>query len=152
MGNGSQLGSILRDPKQAADFTAFERGALRQKHSALISQLEERGDALMPPGSMGIRHPVTGVFTTSPSQMMAELTVATQREVALVRVGDQRLLRLGFVDEIGPGVRLRDAKRVVAHTHPSGELRFSPEDIAVFLEQTKQKRFLFSVPSADRRS
>lgn len=89
----------------------------------------------MPPGAMATRHPVTGVVTTSPTQLMGELTVATGREVAIIRIGNQRWLRLGDVDEYGPRVVLFDADRVIAHTHPSGELRFSigpDSDMAVF--------------------
>jgi hypothetical protein len=66
---------------------------------------------------------------------MGELTVATGREVALIRRGNQRLLPLDFVDEVGQGVRLADADRVIAHTHPSRDFRFSvgpDSDRAVF--------------------
>jgi hypothetical protein len=83
------------------------------------------------------------------TELMGELTVATGREVALIRIGDQRLLRLGSSD----GVRVIDADRVIAHTHPSGELRFSigpDSDMAVFtnpsLNLTKQKSSVLVAP------
>jgi hypothetical protein len=87
------------------------------------------------------------------AQLMGELTVATGREVALIRIGDQRLLRLGFVDDVGHGVRMWDADRVIAHTHLSGELRFSvgpDSDIAVFTDPrfnlTRQKSSVLVAP------
>jgi hypothetical protein len=87
------------------------------------------------------------------AQLMGELTVATGREVALIRIGNRRLLRLGIVDEYGHGVRLADAERVIAHTHPSGELRFSvgpDSDMAVFtdplLNLTRQRSSVLIAP------
>jgi hypothetical protein len=84
---------------------------------------------------------------------MGELTVATDREVAVIRIGDRRLLRLGIVDEYGHGVRLADADRVIAHTHMSGVLRFSvgPEsDMGVFtnplLNLTRQRSSVLVAP------
>lgn len=90
----------------------------------------------MPPGSVSAR-------------LMGELTVATGREVALIRIGNQRWLRLGKSD----GVVVFDADRVIAHTHPSGELRFSvgpDSDMAVFTDPrwnlTKQKSSVLIAP------
>ncbi len=147
-GNGSRVGTSLRDPKSVADFTRAEQLDLQLKHRALISRLEQ-GDVPMPPGAMAIRHPVTGLVTTSPTQLMGELTVATGREVALVRIGNQRWLRLGKSD----GVVVIDADRVIAHTHPSGELRFSvgpDSDMTVFtnplLNLAKQKSSVLVAP------
>jgi hypothetical protein len=84
---------------------------------------------------------------------MGELTVATGREVALIRKGNQRYLRLGIVDEGGHGVRMTDADRVIAHTHVSGELGFSvgpDSDMGVFtnpsLNLTKQKSSVLIAP------
>jgi len=100
-------------------------------------------------GAMAIRHPVTGVIMTSPTQLMGELTVATGREVALIRIGNQRFLRLGNSD----GVAVIDADRVIAHTHPSGVLKFSvgrDRDVAVFnnpsLKLSKQKSSVLIAP------
>lgn len=62
---------------------------------------------------------------------MGDLTAATGREVALIRIGDKRLLRLGKAD----GIEVWNADRVIAHTQPSGELRWSvgpDSDMAVF--------------------
>ena len=83
------------------------------------------------------------------AQLMSELTVATGKEVALIRIGNQRFLRLGTSD----GVPVGDAERLIAHTHPSGELRFSvgpDSDMAVFtdplLNLTKQKSSVLIAP------
>ncbi len=77
---------------------------------------------------------------------MGELTVATGREVGLLRKGNQRWLRLGAVDDVGPYIDMADADRVIAHTHPSGDLRFSVgpgSDVDLFTDPrynlTKQK-------------
>ncbi|WP_238389255.1 hypothetical protein [Urbifossiella limnaea] len=133
-GNGSRLGT-LRDPKSIADYTYAERFQLDITHRELITALQ-KGDVLMPPGSAS-------------AQLMGELTVATGREVALIRIGNQRWLRLGGRD----GVVVVDADRVIAHTHPSGELRFSvgpDSDMAVFtnpdLKLTKQKSSVLIAP------
>jgi RHS repeat-associated protein len=146
--NSSRLSSILRDPKSVADFTLAEQLELQLKHRSLISRLEQ-GDVPMPLGAMAIRHPVTGVIMTSPTQLMGELTVATGREVALIRIGNQRFLRLGNSD----GVAVIDADRVIAHTHPSGVLKFSigrDSDVAVFnnpsLKLSKQKSSVLVAP------
>lgn len=83
------------------------------------------------------------------SQLMGELTVASGREVGLIRIGNQRVLRLGWAD----GIDLSDAKRVIAHTHPSGDLRFSGQlggldgDIPMFrLNQPRQRSSVLIAP------
>lgn len=83
----------------------------------MISRLQ-RGDVELRSGEL-------------PFQLMGDLTAATGREVALIRIGNQRWLRLGD----RTGVPIYDADRVIAHTHPSGELRWSvgpDSDMAVF--------------------
>jgi hypothetical protein len=137
--NGSRLGGNLRDPKSIADFTYAERFRLDITHRELITKLQA-GDVPMPVGSVS-------------AELMGELTVATGRELALIRKGNQRWLRLGFVDDVGHGVGMGDADRVIAHTHLSGELRFSigpDSDIAVFtnpaLKLTRQKSSVLIAP------
>jgi hypothetical protein len=122
----------LRDPKSLADFNLAEQLDMRIKHQSLISRLRY-SDVEMPPGSMS-------------AQLMGELTVATEQEVALIRIGNQRLLRLGGADSAFVG----DADRLIAHTHPSGVLRFStgPEsDMSVFTDiLTKQRSSVLVAP------
>jgi hypothetical protein len=119
--NSSQVGRSLRDPKSISDYTFAERFQLDIKHRELITKLL-KGDVPMPPGSVS-------------AELMGELAVATGREIGLLRKGNQRFLRLGFVDDVGHGVRMDDADRVIAHSHLSGELRFSvgpDSDMALF--------------------
>jgi hypothetical protein len=150
---GLQPRGVLRDPKSIETFSLGERLDLRSKHQVLISRLGQ-GDVLMRTGEMAIRDPVTGAVKTSPTQLMGELTVATGHEVALIRIGNKRYLRLGFADECGHGVRIADADRAIAHTHPSGDLRFSvgpDSDMAVFTNPlfnlTKQKSSVLVAPN-----
>ena len=131
---------MLRDPKSIADFTLGERIDLQIKHQALISRLRQGRDVEVPLGSMS-------------TKLMGELTVASEREVALLRIGGKRYLRLGIVDEFGHGVLIADADRVVAHSHVSGELRFSvgpDSDMAVITNPvynlTKQKSSVLVAP------
>ncbi|MCH7725027.1 MAG: hypothetical protein IH991_00900 [Planctomycetes bacterium] len=111
-----------------SDFTLAQRLDLQTKHQALINVLQ-RGDVAMPSGGASAR-------------LMGELTVATGREVGLIRVGGRRVLRLGDADSIF----MADANRVIAHTHPSGVLRFSGEvggelgDIPSFLRYQPRQR------------
>ncbi len=83
------------------------RAALAEKHAGLISKLE-KGDVLMPRGKAS-------------AKMMGELTTATGNEVALLRVGKKRVLRMGDPSS----VRTADAERIIAHTHPGGSLELS---------------------------
>ena len=120
-------GSFL-DPKSVSDFTLAQRLDLQTKHQALIKVLQQ-GDVAMPSGAASAR-------------LMGELTVATGREVGLIRVGGRRVLRLGDAD----GIFMADAQRVIAHTHPSGVLQFSGEvggelgDIPSFLRFQPRQR------------
>ena len=65
--------------------------------------------------------------TTGIRSTMSRLTTNTGNEVALLRMANgRRILRMGgqdYVDLYG-GV-----ERIIAHTHPSGRLAFSPADL-----------------------
>jgi hypothetical protein len=121
---------FLRDPRSLAEFTLAERLDMRMRHQALVLMLERGEDVAMRTGSMS-------------AQLMGDLTVATGREVALIRIGNQRFLRLGGADSAFVG----DATRLIAHTHPSGVLRFSTgaeSDITVFTEILRSSPFNMS--------
>jgi hypothetical protein len=105
--NGPSSGRYL-DPKSVSDFTLAERLDLQTKYQSLINVLQRGVDVPMPRGAVSWK-------------MMGEITVATGKEVGLIRVGKVRVLRMGTYD----GIDLSDATRVIAHTHPSGNLRFS---------------------------
>jgi len=96
------------DPKSVSDFSLSERLDLRARHQSLINFLERGQDVVMPSGSAS-------------SKLLGEITAATGREVGLIRVDGKRILRMGSVD----GIDMSDASRVISHTHPSGDLRFS---------------------------
>ena len=101
-------GATYSDPKSASQFSLAERLDLRIKNQSVIRLLERGQDVQMPSGAAS-------------SKLLGEITVATQREVGLIRVNGKRVLRIGDVD----GIDMSDASRVIAHTHPSGDLRFS---------------------------
>ncbi len=107
----------IGDPtKSIDDYLLAEKLDLKFKHQALIKALEI-GDVPMPSGSAS-------------AKLMGEITVATGKEVGIFRVGGQRILRLGSVDDVGHFILLDDVERVIAHTHPSGRLIFGADDIA----------------------
>lgn len=116
------------DPRGVSDFPLSQRIDLQLKHQTQI-RLLQRGDVAAPAGTVN-------------RQLLGELTIATGREVGLIRVGNQRVLRLGSTDNFN----LADAKRVIAHTHPSGDLRFSGRlggqtgDIPAFREFQPRQR------------
>jgi hypothetical protein len=77
---------------------------------------------------------------------MGELTVASGREVGLVKFGPgrQRYLALGGSDSIPA---LPGTQRFIAHTHPSGTLEFSgmktsgfPGDLELFWADFPRQR------------
>ena len=114
------------DPAQGRalqSFSAAEVTELRFKHQALLTQLEGGGMAQLPSTLIqnGDRISWTRAGWT---RTMGELTVATGREVGLVKLGPgrRRYLVLGASDSIvvPPGTQ-----RFIAHTHPSGTLEFS---------------------------
>jgi hypothetical protein len=122
-------GGRYLDPKSVSDFSLAERLDLRAKHQSLIKQLERGQDVHMPSGAAS-------------SKLLGEITAATGREVGLIRLEGKRWLRMGSADSID----MSDASRVIAHTHPSGDLRFSgllggsDGDISMFrLYQPRQR-------------
>ncbi len=116
------------ESRSAGNFPLSQRIDLQLKHQTQIRLLQQ-GDVAAPAGTVN-------------RQLLGELTVATGREVGLIRVENQRVLRLGGPDSIN----LADAKRVIAHTHPSGDLRFSGRlggqtgDIPAFREFQPRQR------------
>jgi len=129
------IGTKLAAEGAAGAFMDAGRGgfidlALAQKHSGLINLLRQ-GDVVMPSGSMT-------------ASLMGDLTSATGREVALLRVDGVRVLRLGGPQEF----RGFDASRVIAHTHPSGILELSGGDIQSFqMFQPAQRSTVLVGPS-----
>jgi len=77
---------------------------------------------------------------------MAEITRMTEREVALLRVpGGQRVLMIGGKNYVD----VTEATRVIAHTHPSGVLEFSEDDIRTLLKKSGQKSSVVISPSGE---
>ena len=102
---------VIRTPGMKS-FTAVERAALRSRNRAMIEALEAGEDVHIFNRTTGLR------------QLMADITAATGREVALLRVSRGelgRVLRLGTERSVG----FSGALRVIAHTHPSGQLTLS---------------------------
>jgi hypothetical protein len=82
------------------------------------------------------------------AQMMAAVSNATGRELALLRLTDGRLVwRLGTATSVPVGT---DVATVVAHVHPSGELSFSLADVAE-LQLRDQRSSVLVAPSGDGR-
>src|SRR5262249_1948947 len=103
------------------DIPLEQRQAAREKYHDAITELESGRDLPMPPGSASV-------------EMMSGITAATGKEVALLRSPDgQRYMKLGDEHSVDrpPGTK------IIAHTHPGGNLTFSNEDIAA-LRDTHQ--------------
>ncbi len=80
--------------------------------AALVNSLRAGADIPIPAGTQGIR------------TLMSDLTMNTGNEVALVRLSDgTRVLRMGGPGSVTVG---SDVETIIAHTHPSGRLSFSP--------------------------
>ncbi len=93
------------------------REAARAKYAAEISALEGDGQISMPRGKASV-------------EMMAGLTAATGKEVALLRLPNgERVLRLGNENSVA----LEPGTTVIAHSHPEGNLQFSSQDEAALL-------------------
>ena len=106
------------------------RDAARARHATLLDRLE-KGEA--------IALPAKDLGDAETYQLMSELTMATGHEVALLRTDDsngywkslgepdgQQFLVLGDTSSIN----LPKDVKVLAHTHPGGDLRLSEEDEA----------------------
>ena len=91
-----------------------QRDAARTKHAEVIGQLEAGENVVVPADAPYV-------------ETMSELTVATGREVALLRLEDGRqILTMGDKSS----VELPSDVKIIAHTHPGGRLWFSKEDEA----------------------
>jgi hypothetical protein len=130
---GAAEEAMFSDPAGIGNFSLSQKLDLQFKHQSLLTALGQ-GDVALQSGQGW-------------AQLMGELTVASSREIGFIRIGDQRLLRLGSSDSIFLG----DADRVIAHTHPSGVLRFSGEvggsegDIPSFNQYQPRQRSSFLV-------
>ena len=90
------------------------RQAAREKYSDQITALESDGQIAMPRGKASV-------------DMMASITAATGKEVALLRLPNgERVMRIGNESS----VELVPGTKIIAHTHPEGNLQFSSEDEA----------------------
>ena len=102
---------VIRTPG-VESFTKVEIAALRARNRAMIRALEAGEDVHIFNQTKGLR------------QLMADITAATGKEVALLRLSRGelgRVLRLGTERS----VNFSGAMRVIAHTHPSGNLALS---------------------------
>ena len=107
---------------------------LSEVDKELLGRLRQGIDVEVPPGTTGIR--------TS----MSDLTLVSNNEVALLRLtGGRRVLRMGGPTSVKLGP---EVQRVIAHTHPSGRLQFSKNDIAA-LRKLGQRSSVIIDPRAD---
>jgi RHS repeat-associated protein len=117
----SRLGGALRfgDSSRRAAQASARAGELAKKHAAVIQALE-RGPITLVKGSVR-----EGLLL-----QMAEITVATGREVGYFTRSGKRFLKLGppRVRGVTPSVSCPADATMIAHTHPSGILRFSRAD------------------------
>jgi serine phosphatase RsbU (regulator of sigma subunit) len=109
-----------------------KREAARVKYGDLIARLEAEGEIPMPTGQASV-------------DMMAGITLVTGKEVGLYRIeGGGRVLVFGDATNVG-GPKNQKVRRLIAHTHPSGELIFSPGDV-YNLQEHKQKSSVLISP------
>jgi hypothetical protein len=109
-------------------------GEIKMVGGQPIRVLETGGDVQITAGTQGIRN------------MMSQVSAGTGREVALLRMKDgTRILRMGEAGFVPVG---DNAKRVIAHTHPSGRLAFSDFDYRV-LQRLGQHSSVVIDPIAD---
>src|SRR4029077_10075146 len=115
--------------------TPAQRDAARAKYPDLIARLEAGEHVALPPGKAS-------------KDMLASITAATGNEVALVRIkGQGRFLVLGK----GGEVDIPANAKVIAHTHPHGELRFSDEDVEALHERHQTSSVLIAPDGAAER-
>ena len=109
--SAGHLPTLLSESGMASGYlSSSQRLALLSKYGQTSRQLLLHGQVLAPRGTMS-------------AQLLGDITRATGREVALLRLKTgQRVLRLGNAREVS----FQGASRVIAHTHPSGALRLSP--------------------------
>ncbi|MBI4558674.1 MAG: RHS repeat protein [Candidatus Hydrogenedentes bacterium] len=103
-------------------FSPLYRSKLYRRQQFIIEELLRAGEE-------GIEVP-TGFVTT---RMMAEITAATGKEVGLFRVATRdgrfaRVLVLGTENSVDFPANVQRVHRLIAHTHPSGQLLFSKAD------------------------
>ncbi len=121
------VGSRTASVSELSDFT---KSIARLKNRKIIERLESGEDLVLGPGQASRKR-------------MAEIAAATGREVALLRTREgQRILRMG--DE--GSVPMKGARRLIAHTHPKGILRFSRADRLV-LRVLRQRSSVLIGPS-----
>lgn len=108
---------IVRPPGDVAVSRAITTSAddvLGQVDNAILGRLKRGVDVEIPIGTQNIR------------RTMSDLSLVSGNEVALIRLADgTRVMRMG----VRNAVDITGAKRIIAHTHPKGSLRFSQADL-----------------------
>jgi hypothetical protein len=74
--------------------------------------------------------------------MMSDLSLVSGNEIALVRMqSGRRVLMMGTPDAVNVGPF---AKRIIAHTHPQGSLRFSSPDLRALQKRGQHSSVIIS--------
>lgn len=99
-----------------SELSDFTKRLAHFKNKKAIEHLESGKDLVLGPGQAS-------------KKMMGEITTATNREVALIRLRatGERVLRMGTRDS----TQMYGAGRLIAHTHPSGSMKLSRADVRV---------------------
>lgn len=103
---------------------------LGQVDDAALRRLQLGAEIEVPAGTRCIR------------QMMSDLSVVSGNEVALVRMqSGRRVIMMGTEDAVNVGPF---SKRIIAHTHPEGSLRFSNADIRALQKRGQHSSVIIS--------
>ena len=102
---------------------------LGQVDNVMLQRMRLGAEIEVPAGTQNIRN------------TMSQLSVASGNEVALLRtISGRRILRMGEPN----GVSAVGAKRIIAHTHPKGSLRFSDADLRALNKRAQRSSVLIS--------
>ena len=130
-------GTVMRSELSLGRAVVAERGMVdvaTAPHAGVLDAIQRGIDVPIPQGTTGIR------------TMMADISATTGNEVGLLRMTDgSRVMRLGGPDFVPLG---EDVQRLIAHTHPSGDLRLSPADIRALSRRNQQSTVLINPQDA----
>ena len=113
------------------------RVAAREHYAEVLSHLEKGEDLPVKTGEVSV-------------EMMQGITLATGREVALIRrVGGGRFLRLGEAHSVALPEDPKTVK-IIAHTHPGGQVVLSGEDVDALVEHDQLTTVVITPTDAGR--